>query len=80
VAVRKHPRVETPGYCRVVPLGRAKADLSRSPQFVIRTCHGSFPVFSFRVHANDIMPLGNQIKKEAGGDEFWSKINATIAQ
>jgi hypothetical protein len=25
VAVRKHPGVETPGYCRVVPLGRMKA-------------------------------------------------------
>jgi len=26
VAVRKHPGVETPGYCRVVPLGRQVAD------------------------------------------------------
>jgi len=26
VAVRQHPGVETPGYCRVVPLGRTQAD------------------------------------------------------
>jgi hypothetical protein len=26
VAVRKHPGVETPGYCRVVPLGRQVED------------------------------------------------------
>ncbi len=44
---RRIPGVETPGYCRVVPLGRAQQTgrALRNSQCAIRNCHGSFPVF-----------------------------------
>jgi hypothetical protein len=33
MAVRQHPGVETPGYCRVVPLGRQVVDSEPIQQF-----------------------------------------------
>ena len=44
---RRIPGVETPGYCRVVPLGRMPADGSRSPQFAIRNSKWSGLLFRF---------------------------------
>ena len=42
-----------------------------TPQFEIRNCHGSFPVFSFQIHANDVMPIAEaETAKDAGGEEF----------
>ena len=46
---RRIPGVETPGYCRVVPLGRTRADGSRSPQFAIRNSKWSGLLFRFSV-------------------------------
>ena len=51
VAVRKHPGVETPGYCRVVPLGRAMADGGRelrNLQFGIRNSQSEIVTALFR--------------------------------
>ena len=51
VAVRKHPGVETPGYYRVVPLGRTqrvvahsecrKGNLSRRNQMKVKQAQGA---------------------------------------
>jgi len=60
MAVRQHPGVETPGYCRVVPLGRHVAE--------DEAASGAPGRFAFRQRANVAQAFGHDA---AGGGHIF---------